>query len=218
VTLGLPAIIEEILALAGPAGGAKLLSPEEEERLRVLDSDFDTHRQGHSLPEIPHAAYAPHIDLESWPCTQLPFLLDTDGRMVVYPTREWVWAMQDCAKRAGSSNAVHSTKKPKRSTDRGEGRDKIIAALTVHHQYARDSCLNLEAIGNNELARQARVSNSTVSAFFKKEFEGHATYRAICMDRSTLVAALKLLNGEYAPKNLLPYGRRPPGEGQLDDE
>src|SRR5262249_18814112 len=39
---------------------------------------------------------------------------------------------------------------PKRSTERGEGRAKLIAALTKHHQYADGGCLNLEPIGNNE--------------------------------------------------------------------
>ena len=46
-------------------------------------------------------------------------------------------------------------KKGKRSTRRGEAAIKLIAALTKHHKYAKGSCLNLEPVGNNELARQA---------------------------------------------------------------
>ena len=35
-------------------------------------------------------------------------------------------------------------KKPKRSTKRGEGQAKLIAALTKHHQYADGECLTLQ--------------------------------------------------------------------------
>jgi hypothetical protein len=99
---------------------------------------------------------------------------------------------------------------PKRSTERGEGRVKLIAALTKHHDYANGSCLNLAPIGNNDLARLAGVAKRTASAFFKKEFQGHAKYKAFCGDAGRLAAALRLLNGEYAPHIL--YGSNPPGE------
>jgi len=107
-------------------------------------------------------------------------------------------------------------KKPKRSTARGEGRDKLIAALNLHHKYQDGGCLNLESIGNNELARLAKVSESTASAFFTKEFEGHTKYRAMCGDATQLVAALKLLNQEFAPHHL--FGGKPPGENDRDDD
>jgi hypothetical protein len=105
---------------------------------------------------------------------------------------------------------------PKRSTERGEGRAKLIAALTKHHQYADGSCLNLEPIGNNELARLAEVDKATASAFFKKEFRGYILYRHACCDAVLLVASLKTLNGDFSPHHL--YGRRPPGEEDRDDE
>jgi hypothetical protein len=92
----------------------------------------------------------------------------------------------------------------KRSTERGEGRAKLIAALTKHHRYADGGCLNQEPVGNNELARAVGVSTSTASDFFRDEFEGHAKYKALCRDSGRLVAALKLLNNEFAPHNL--YG------------
>jgi hypothetical protein len=107
-------------------------------------------------------------------------------------------------------------RKPKRSTERGEARVKIIAALIKHHQYANDSCLHLEPIGNNELARQIEVSESSVSRFFEKEFKGHSKYQAICTNASQLVIALKMLNGEYSPHIL--YGAKPPAETEPDDE
>jgi hypothetical protein len=103
---------------------------------------------------------------------------------------------------------------PKRSTERGEGRAKLIAALTKHHQYADGGCLNLEPIGNNELAKAAGVSASTASTFFNDNFEGHTKYKVLCRDSSRLVAALKLLNNEFAPHDL--YGRRPAGEDDRD--
>jgi hypothetical protein len=97
------------------------------------------------------------------------------------------------------------------STASGEARSKLIAALTQHHKYSNDSCLNTEPIGNNQLANQAKVAPSTASNFFKKKFGGWEQYRALCLRSTTdLVAALKLLNGEYPP--LLLYGKAPPGE------
>jgi hypothetical protein len=91
----------------------------------------------------------------------------------------------------------------KRSTERGEGRAKLIAALTKHHQYANGGCLNLEPIGNNELAKAAGVSPSTASAFFNDKFQGHTKYKTLCRHVGKLVAALKLLNDEFAPYLLL---------------
>jgi len=99
---------------------------------------------------------------------------------------------------------------------RGEGRVKLIAALTKHHKYADGSSLNLEPVGNNELARLAKVSESTASAFFKKQFGGHTKYRTICPNATRLITSLKLLNQEFSPDNL--FGAKPPGEGDCKDE
>jgi hypothetical protein len=104
----------------------------------------------------------------------------------------------------------------KQSTERGEGRAKLIAALTKHHEYCNGSCPNYEPIGNNELARQAKVSDSTASVFFNKEFGGHAKYRTMCGDKTLLITALKMLNQEYTPSIL--YGGTPPGERDLSEE
>ncbi|RIK79384.1 MAG: hypothetical protein DCC68_13350 [Planctomycetota bacterium] len=107
-------------------------------------------------------------------------------------------------------------RKAKRSTERGEGRAKLIAALTKHHKYAGGGCLNLEPIGNNELARLAEVDQATASSFFKQQFKGHGKYKAACADAAQLAAALKLLNGEFAPHLL--YGKRPADEDDRDNE
>jgi hypothetical protein len=116
--------------------------------------------------------------------------------------------------------AESTPRKPKRSTERGEGQKKLIAALTKHHQYAQGGSLNLEPIGNNELARLAGVAQRTASAFFRKKFQGHSKYKALCADAGRLAAALKLLNGEFAPHLL--YGstpsQRPEREQDADDE
>lgn len=117
---------------------------------------------------------------------------------------------ENAAPPAGSSAPAR-----KRSTQRGEGRGKLIAALSLHHQYANGSCLNYDPIGNNDLARQAEVAESTASAFFEKAFQGHDQYRALCRKKSELVAALKMLNGDYSPHIL--YGGSPPGESCPDD-
>jgi hypothetical protein len=108
------------------------------------------------------------------------------------------------------------SKRRKRSTQRGEGEAKLIAALSEHHRYSDGSCLNQVPIGNNELAEQAHVSPSTASAFFGRHFQGYAKYRAICRDPGKLADSLKVLNGEFSPHHL--YGRRPPGEGDREGE
>jgi hypothetical protein len=116
----------------------------------------------------------------------------------------------------GTEQLGPGPQKAKRSTEPNEARDKIIAALTQHHQYEQGSCLNQEPIGNNELARAAGVAKSTVSAFFQKEFKGRDKYRAVCRDAARLAASLRLLRGEFSPHDL--YGRTPPGEGCPDDD
>lgn len=107
-------------------------------------------------------------------------------------------------------------KATKRSTKRGDGDAKLVAALTNHHQYADGGCLNQENIGNNELARLADVSESTASAFFNKRFKGHAKYRAVCRDKQLLISALKLLNQDYSPWLL--FEGALPSEADGDDE
>jgi hypothetical protein len=116
--------------------------------------------------------------------------------------------------RAPAKVASGRGSKHKRSTEQGEGRAKLIAALTKHHEYADGSCLKTDPINNNELARMAGVSPSTASAFFHKEFKGHAKYRAVCRDAGRLADSLKALNGEFSPHEL--YGRRPAGEDDRD--
>ncbi len=107
-------------------------------------------------------------------------------------------------------------KNRKRSTHRGEARNKLISTLTKHHRYANGSCLNSEPIRVNELARQANVSKSTASVFFKEEFKGHDAYRTKCQDTTILISSLKMLNGEFSPHIL--YGAQPPGETERDDD
>lgn len=111
--------------------------------------------------------------------------------------------------------AATRTVRKKRSTERGEGRVKLIAALTEHHKYADGSCLNFEPIGNNEIARKVDVDPATASAFFTKEFKGYGNYKKTCSDATTLIAAIKLLNGEFSPHNL--YGRKPTAEDDSDE-
>ncbi|MEO2030480.1 MAG: hypothetical protein ABGZ35_00195 [Planctomycetaceae bacterium] len=119
-----------------------------------------------------------------------------------------------CPAEPGSDS--RAAKKSKRSTEKGEASAKLIAALTLHHKYADGSCLNLEPIGNNELARAADVSASTASVFFHEKFAGHMKYRFACRDTTLLVSALKLLNQEFSPHHL--YGAKPPGEDDRDDD
>jgi hypothetical protein len=109
----------------------------------------------------------------------------------------------EAERRSDPPPAVTTEPAPKRSTERGEGRAKLIAALTKHHRYADGSFLNLEPIGNNKLAKAAGVSPATASSFFNDKFQGHTKYKGLCRDAGNLTAALKLLNDEFAPYHLL---------------
>ena len=86
---------------------------------------------------------------------------------------------------------------------KGEARDKLMSALAKHHDYANEGCLNQEPIGNNEIARMAGVSISTASEFFKREFGSHVKYSQSSRDRDSIIAALKLLNQEFTPRQIL---------------
>lgn len=95
-----------------------------------------------------------------------------------------------------------SRNKVKRSTVRGEAKDKLIAALTAHHDYFGGNCLNYEPIGSNQLAGAARVSKSTASRFLREWFGGFKEYRIMCREKTKLNAALRLVNNEFRPKEL----------------
>jgi hypothetical protein len=93
--------------------------------------------------------------------------------------------------------------KPKPSTQKGDAETKLISRLTAYHRYVEGiGGLNMDHIGNNELARMATVDKASASAFFKKHFKSHAKYKATCRDPKALYIALKLLNGEYPPHEL----------------
>ncbi|MFO0904267.1 MAG: hypothetical protein U0939_14790 [Pirellulales bacterium] len=93
--------------------------------------------------------------------------------------------------------------KRKRSTQKGDARAKLLAALLLHHGYMRDTELVLEPIGNNELARAADVARSSASAFIKDAFGGRTEYRRVCKGRTTLLARLKHLDGGYVSRRHL---------------
>jgi hypothetical protein len=123
-------------------------------------------------------------------------------------------------KRPASRGSVGTSRKigGKRSTQRGEALPKIIAGLTKHHRYLEESGLNLEPVGVNELAGSVDVVKSTVSAFFKKQFGGHGKYQAMCRDAATVVAFLRLLNGEVTPRMLTGQIRAVEDAAVEDDE
>jgi hypothetical protein len=133
-------------------------------------------------------------------------------------------AISGAAKGARSAGTVEgtrddrATKRPKKSTQPGEAKTKLIAALLRHHHYDSGSCTNWEPVGNNELADSVGVSHSTATAFFWKHFGGHPNYKAACLrgEHSKVAAVLKFLNGDFSTAAL--FGRTPSGEGPTDDE
>ncbi len=114
---------------------------------------------------------------------------------------EYAGRLEDLAKRISEL----SQPKKKESTNRGEAEDLIVAAITEHHGFDGRTCSKLEPIGVNELARQRKISRSTVSAFFRKQYKGHQQYRTFCHDPSRLVASLQLLRREMPP-SILAHG------------
>lgn len=116
---------------------------------------------------------------------------------------------------SASESPVAASRRQKRSTTRGDAREKIIGALTKHHEFADGSCMNQDPIGCNVLAKTAQVSSSTASDFIKKQFGSHTKYIAICSDLGALIVALKLLNQEYTPALL--YGAVPPGDREREN-
>lgn len=124
---------------------------------------------------------------------------------------------------AGVSDSQQRGKrvKSKRSTQKGDGIAKCIAALTKWHRYADGSCMNTEPISVSNLYRQAEVgSKATASRFFNAKFggpekkDGHRKYKIVCRDASRLAESLRVLTGDFSPDEL--YGRRPPGEDHRD--
>ncbi|MFN9368659.1 MAG: hypothetical protein ACK6CT_07805 [Planctomycetia bacterium] len=99
----------------------------------------------------------------------------------------------------------------KRSTEKGEAEAKLIAALAAHHKYSDGSCLNLEPVKNNALARLADVDQGSASYFFKKHFRGHRQYTADCQKSGRLSGILAALVGDVAGWKL--FGRVPASEG-----
>ncbi len=103
---------------------------------------------------------------------------------------------------SGGPIAKVDTTKQKRSTEPGEAKAKIIAALTAHHKYEKGSCLHGEPIGVRVLASQADVSIGSVSEFFAEQFGSHANYKAACREAAMLGNSLRMLNGELTPSIL----------------
>jgi hypothetical protein len=97
----------------------------------------------------------------------------------------------------GAGETGRKPVKRKRSTEAGEARTIIIAALTAHHKYQSGSCLEYEPTGVRELARELdKVSAGSVSGFFMAVFGSHAKYKAACRDGKTLRDKLQILNNE----------------------
>lgn len=156
---------------------------------------------------------------------QLRNLSYTLGVRMRHFAEQWsVWvASEKAGTSSGDENNGNKNPAPegqqtpgeKRSTERGEGRAKLIAALSKHHRYD-DGSPNMNPINNNELARLAKVDKATASAFFRKQFGGHGEYKTMCRDSARLAASLKHLNGDYTPAIL--FGGKLPGERDREEK
>lgn len=93
-----------------------------------------------------------------------------------------------------------SPKTDRHRTPPGGARVKLIAALTKHHKYAENSCLNQEPIGCRELAKLAGTGSAT--HFFNHFFGSYPQYRVQCGDVTKLILSLKMMNGELRPRDV----------------
>lgn len=95
-----------------------------------------------------------------------------------------------------------SGKQKKKSTQKGEAKAKLLAGLLKYHNYSDGSCLVLEPVGNNELAKIAKVSTASASRFFEVTFGGYKQYAKRCQDIQLLVTHLRILSGDLRPREL----------------
>lgn len=118
-------------------------------------------------------------------------------------------APTDQAPVGGGQGQGQTTVKSKKGTVANEAREKIIAALTLHHDFDGDSCMNMDFATGVELAQKAGVDRGTVSRFFKKAFGGYEAYRGICTRGNTgrLIAELQKLRDEELSR--LGFGDEP---------
>ena len=178
------------------------------------------------LPEIRHLWAAMHSiggkAIPDFPVDTVETAKAEPFRTVTILEQVQEWCKEKAPSEPAKNVNPTRAKQQKRSTDRGDARTKIIAALNAHHKYDNGSCLNAEPIGNNELARLAKSAPSTANGFFNKEFggsdrkKGYATYRVVCRDSGRLVDSLKALNDDFSPHDL--YGRQPRGEGKRAED
>ncbi len=80
----------------------------------------------------------------------------------------------------------------KKSTQKGDAKEKLSAALVTHHKYKNGRCGQTEPIQNNALARLAGVSRSSAARFFTSEFEGYQAYRRKCTNGRVVMILAKL--------------------------
>ncbi len=149
------------------------------------------------------------------------FLASTDVGLSHIPElpnyRELICSVQrEAARLPQADSPTPPAIRSKKSTTNGDAEAKLIGALTKHHRYADGSSLNLEPIGNNELATLAQVGKATASDFFKERFKSHKKYVIMCSNLKILIASLKLLNDEFHPHLL--FGNSPANADGADDD
>lgn len=115
-----------------------------------------------------------------------------------------------------AERAAPKSVREKRSTEKGEAEAKLIAALAAHHQYSDGSCLNLQPVRNNALARLAGVDQGSATRFFKKHFQGRQKYARICQDPASLSRILGSFVGDMPAWKL--FGRAPVSEGGRSED
>jgi hypothetical protein len=161
----------------------------------------------------------PSLFLETFPhfdAQRLVALIENEGARAWQPPAVGGGGVGEPASEPAGKKPVADRK---RSTAKGDAREKIRSGLLEHHGFSNGVVGKWEPIQVNEFAGKIGVSSSRVSNFIREGdwWRDHAAYSAACNRGDPRVAVwLALVSGEMPDWNT--YGRNPPGESSEPDD
>jgi hypothetical protein len=166
------------------------------------------------LPDVDRLVLLAQIMSASSSPIPNPTAINEPGRTLQALDQLILWANSQPMTISPRKNPKSSTRK---SSQKGDAKQSIIAVLSEHHRYDSSDCLNQEPITITLLANRTGLAKSTVSDFFKKHYpkQRYKGYTYHCKSISGLDAFLRLINGDVSLEKT--YGRTPPNEGNRDE-
>lgn len=139
--------------------------------------------------------------LENWTLTDFRLMFPDPWRECISDFGAAVQLVHDHILRPAATLQATSNgpKERKRSTQKGEAKQKLISALVAHHKYDGVVCEKRDSVSVRELAEAAEVAPASASRFFQKQFPdgGHKRYKNLCIrDFRRVEQFLKLISGE----------------------